>query len=95
MCSSSRVLLTAGYLALLTAYVGTLGQAVGARREFGGMMSKPWRMVALHIGSWLTFALFVWGEGRVRGGGLTVFDWTCLLRLRRIFLALAKKGEPR
>jgi phosphatidylglycerophosphate synthase len=96
----------AAILALLTAYVGTLGQAVGARREFGGMMSKPWRMVALHIGSWLTFALFVWGEGRVRGGGLTVFDWTCLLiitgcvqtivlRLRRIFLALAKKGEPR
>ena len=38
-------------LALMTAYVGTLGQAVGARREFGGIMSKPWRMVALHIGA--------------------------------------------
>ena len=46
--------------ALLTAYVGTLGQAVGARREFGGLMSKPWRMVALHIGAWVTFALIQW-----------------------------------
>lgn len=31
----------AALLALLTAYVGTLGQSVGARREYGGVMSKP------------------------------------------------------
>jgi hypothetical protein len=37
-------------LALLVAYVGTLGQAVGVQREFSGWMAKPWRMVALHIG---------------------------------------------
>src|SRR6185369_9499991 len=29
----------AAIFALLTAYVGTLGQAVGAKREFGGVMS--------------------------------------------------------
>lgn len=36
----------AAILALLTAYVGTLGQAVAGRREFGGVMSKQWRMFA-------------------------------------------------
>src|SRR2546430_9501003 len=41
--------------ALLTAYVGLFGQALGVQREFGGIMSKPWRMVALHIGAWLEF----------------------------------------
>jgi phosphatidylglycerophosphate synthase len=46
----------AAIFALLTAYVGTLGQAVGARRQFGGIMSKPWRMVALHVGAWLLLA---------------------------------------
>jgi phosphatidylglycerophosphate synthase len=76
----------AAILALLTAYVGTLGQAVGARREFGGVMSKPWRMVALHAGGWLTLAL-LWrptaaggaGGDAIRFGPLTVLDWTCVL----------------
>src|SRR3954447_23216106 len=31
-------------LSLFTAYVGLFGQAIGRRREFGGIMSKPWRM---------------------------------------------------
>ena len=47
----------AAIFALLTAYVGMFGQAVGVQREFSGVMSKPWRMVALHIGAWLTLAL--------------------------------------
>ncbi|MBI3550593.1 MAG: CDP-alcohol phosphatidyltransferase family protein [Elusimicrobia bacterium] len=42
-------------LALMTAYVGTLGQAVGVQREYSGVMAKPWRMVALHMGAWLTW----------------------------------------
>ncbi len=66
-------------LALLTAYVGMLGQAVGAHREFSGSMSKPWRMVALHIGAWMTFGLLLWGDGRIRYAGLTVLDWTHLI----------------
>ncbi len=45
----------AAILSLGTAYVGTLGQAVGGQREFGGIMSKPWRMVTLGVGAWLTF----------------------------------------
>jgi phosphatidylglycerophosphate synthase len=95
----------AGYwvaiMALFTAYVGTLGQAVGARREYGGVMSKPWRMVALHVGAWTTWAsLHFCGEFRL--GRLTMLDWTCLIiiagcvetvavRLRRIFAALNEK----
>jgi len=80
----------AAILALLTAYVGTLGQAVGARREYGGIMSKPWRMVALHAGLWTAGVL---------GPQARVLDWTCLgiilgcvetvaMRLSRIFRTL-------
>jgi phosphatidylglycerophosphate synthase len=62
--------------ALFVAYVGTLGQAVGARREFGGVMSKPWRMVVLHLGAWTTLGLLWWGDGQIEYAGLTVLDWT-------------------
>jgi phosphatidylglycerophosphate synthase len=72
--------ITSGYwaaiFALLVAYVGVFGQAVGAGRQFGGVMSKPWRMVALHIGSWIA-AAHAWSEGVVQHyGGLTILDWT-------------------
>jgi phosphatidylglycerophosphate synthase len=89
--------------ALLVAYVGTLGQAVGAQREFSGIMSKPWRMVALHAGAWTTLGLIWFGNGEIRYGGLTVLDWTnlvivagCLqtiaIRLRRIISTLQKES---
>jgi hypothetical protein len=55
----------AAILALMTAYVGTLGQAVTGRRRFEGVMSKQYRMVALAVGSGVTFVL---GRG---------MDWTC------------------
>lgn len=61
--------------ALLVAYVGTLGQALGVQREFSGWMSKPWRMVALHIGAWVTLGL-LWSGEAIRYSGLTVLDWT-------------------
>ena len=66
-------------MALLVAYVGTLGQAVGVQREFSGLMSKPWRMLALHVGAWSALGLLWWGRGRIHYGGLTVLDWTCLV----------------
>jgi phosphatidylglycerophosphate synthase len=89
----------AAILALLTAYVGTLGQAVGGTRQFGGVMSKPWRMVTLHIGAWTAFALLTLGDGRIWVGGASVLDWTCAavvagciqtiaVRLRRTVLSL-------
>lgn len=98
-----------GYWAALwslgTAYIGMLGQAVGARREFGGMMSKPWRMILLQVGAWLTLALWRWNHGDTNIAGLRMLEWTCLIviagclqtsaqRLGRILRALkAKNGD--
>ena len=83
--------------ALLTSYVGLFGQALGVQREFGGIMSKPWRMVALHVGSW--FAFFLAPQSSAT---FTILDWTCLaviagcvetifVRLKRITDALQDK----
>lgn len=47
----------AALFAVLTAYVGMFGQAVGVQREFSGIMAKPWRMVTLHLGSWVALGL--------------------------------------
>ena len=80
--------------AVLTSYVGLFGQALRVQRQFGGVMSKPWRMVALSIGAWLTFFL-----GPQSSPTLAILGWTCLLiiagcvetivvRLKRITTAL-------
>jgi phosphatidylglycerophosphate synthase len=69
----------AAILAVMTAYVGTLGQAVTGRRRFEGWMSKQWRMVVLTAGAW-----GMWGFVVVRGdppqaagyvGRLSMLDW--------------------
>jgi len=86
-------------LSLFTAYAGLFGQAIGGRREFGGIMSKPWRMVALSIGAWAMFAFRFCQTGVHGFGRLTILDWTCLfiiagclqtiiIRLKRIVAAL-------
>jgi phosphatidylglycerophosphate synthase len=69
----------AAICALLVAYVGTLGQAVGVQREFSGLMTKPWRMVTLHVGAWITLGLLWRGGENPTFGGLTVLDWTHVL----------------
>jgi len=90
--------------ALLTAYVGMFGQAVGVQREFSGVMSKPWRMVTLHLGAWLTLAWFWSNRGAIFPGAFTILDWACLLiiagcvqtifvRLKRIMAALRAKSS--
>jgi phosphatidylglycerophosphate synthase len=87
----------AALLAVLTAYVGLFGQALGVQREFGGIMSKPWRMVVLHVGAWLTFFL-----GPRSFATFTIFDWSCfaiiagcvetiVVRLKRVTAALQDK----
>jgi phosphatidylglycerophosphate synthase len=92
-------------LAVLTAYVGLFGQAVDVQREFSGLMSKPWRMVTLHLGAWVTLGL-IWADRSINLGALTVLDWTCLLvaigclqtmwvRLRRIMKALRAKSPSK
>jgi phosphatidylglycerophosphate synthase len=47
----------AAIMAVMTAYVGTLGQAVTGRRRFEGVMSKQHRMMALAVGAWVMFAM--------------------------------------
>lgn len=86
----------AAIFAVLTAYVGLFGQALGGQREFGGMMAKPWRMLALSIGSWLTFLLQRQSER------FSILDLTCVIvvagciqtivvRLKRITAGLQDK----
>ena len=89
----------AAIMALMTAYVGTLGQATGVQRDYSGVMSKPWRMVAVHIGTWTAFVLI---QCKLKlPGSLSALDWTCVvviagcvqtvaIRLARILTALAK-----
>ncbi len=94
----------AAIFALLVAYVGTLGQAVGVQREFSGVMTKPWRMVALHVGAWWTLVQLALGND-LHLGPLTILDWTnlvivagCLqtvwIRLVRIVRALRQEKPP-
>ncbi len=92
----------AAIMALLTAYVGMFGQAVGVKRQYGGVMSKPWRMVALHAGSWLALYLTWFRSAQILWHSQTILDWTCLIiivgcaqtiavRLQRIFEGLRNK----
>ena len=96
----------AAILALLTAYVGMFGQAVGVQREFSGIMAKPWRMVTLHLGAWVLLGWTWSGHAAVAPGGLTILDWTCAVvvagclqtiavRLQRIFRALKLKEKAK
>jgi len=61
----------AAIMALMTAYVGTLGQAVTGKRRFVGIMSKQYRMVALAIGAWGMLA------DPPHIASLSTLDWTC------------------
>ena len=94
----------AAIMSLATAYVGVLGQAVGTEREFSGWMSKPWRMVVLAVGAWLSYAFFCFRDERVTLFELSILDWSCLLvvagclqtsaqRLLRIFHNLKKTTD--
>lgn len=93
----------AAIFALLTAYVGMFGQAVGVQREFSGVMSKPLRMVALHVGAWITLVCFWRNDDVVFLGDFMILDWACLaviagclqtiaVRLKRIMAALRAKS---
>lgn len=86
--------------ALSTAYVGTFGQALGVGRQFGGLMSKPWRMVALHVGAWSTLWFLARREPVPTIAGFTILDitnivvivgcvQTIVVRLRAIVRLLA------
>jgi phosphatidylglycerophosphate synthase len=84
--------------ALIVAYTGLFGQAVGVQREFSGLMSKPWRILVMSIGAVVTCVL-VHLSARFWWGGFTALDWaflaillgcvqTVVVRLQRIVRAL-------
>lgn len=88
--------------AVIVAYVGLFGQAVGVKREFSGVMAKPWRIVALSIGALATMFLVLSGRP-YWFSGFSILDWTHFLilagcvqtvfvRLGRIFRALEAKS---
>jgi phosphatidylglycerophosphate synthase len=89
-------------MALLVAYVGLFGQAVGVQREFSGIMSKPWRIVVLSIGAVAT-SIMVHLDRPYWFGSWLFLDWanfliiagcaqTIVVRLMRIFRALDKRS---
>jgi phosphatidylglycerophosphate synthase len=92
----------AAVLAVMTAYVGTLAQAVTGKRRFEGVMSKQWRMIVLGVGTFLAFGLLA-ALGPTLVGGLTVLDWTnvvivagcvqtCYVRMRHTLADLREGG---
>lgn len=89
--------------AVIVAYVGLFGQAVGVQREFSGVMAKPWRVVALSVGMIATLYL-VETRRSFEYAGWTLLDWTCFailagcvqtvyIRLLRIFRALEARQK--
>ena len=55
-------------------------------------MSKPWRMVVLGLGAWLTYVLFRWNNGdTIIGHGLRVLEWTCLIVIAGCFQTSAQR----
>lgn len=84
--------------AVIVAYVGLFGQAVGVKREFSGVMAKPWRIVVVSLGALTTMFLVLNGQ-RYWFADFAVLDWThfvilagcaqtVFVRLSRIFRAL-------
>lgn len=89
---------------LLVSYVGILGKAVGAGRQYAGPMGKPDRMVVIMVACILQYVVWKMGvtPSLVWERSVTVFDWaslviiglgisTILVRLRTIFQTLTTK----
>lgn len=89
---------------LLVSYVGILGKAVGAGRQYGGLMGKPDRMVVLIVACLVQYAVARgwWTLPPVIGSQLTAFDWasvaiiglgvyTIVVRLRAILGGMAAR----
>ncbi len=49
--------LSAVIAALLASYAGVTAKAIGVRRQYGGIMSKPGRMIALAVAAPLAFVI--------------------------------------
>jgi len=69
----------AAIFAVLTAYVGVFGQAVGGKREYGGVMAKPWRIVVLAVAAYATFAWHLLGRSVWLTERISLFDLACII----------------
>lgn len=76
--------------AVIVAYIGLLGQAAGGKREHGGVMSKPWRIVVLSLGALATMFLVLNGQ-RYWFAGFSVLDWTNFVILAGCVLTIATR----
>ena len=85
---------------LFSSYVGILGKAVGAGRQYGGVLGKADRMLYLGLACVVAFfvgnpALLCFGDAEVRlfdallGAFALLSVWTALTRVRAIHAALA------
>ena len=101
-CAYPAIQYWAAILAVMTAYIGVTGQAVAGRREYGGIMSKPWRMVWLAIGACITWILLISDVNRISLSNLRPLDGigvliivgcvqTCAVRLRRTVMLLDER----
>lgn len=66
---------------LLVSYVGILGKAVGAGRQYGGLMGKPDRMVTIMIACAVHFGALRgwWRLPDLGAASATAFDWASLV----------------
>lgn len=95
-------------LAVMTAYVGTLGQAVTGKRRFEGWMSKQYRMAVLAVGTWVMYGMVVAAKDPPQMAGylgrFSAIGWalwivisgcvqTMLVRLVNILRDLRREGS--
>jgi phosphatidylglycerophosphate synthase len=71
---------------LFATYVGVLARSVGAHRQFGGVMSKQWRMFVLAGSVWAQFFLGRYVEWPLAVSFLDVVDVAILLGLVQTIL---------
>jgi phosphatidylglycerophosphate synthase len=63
--------------ALFTAYIGILSQAASAPRQFGGVMSKPWRMVVVSFMAGLIFIAPALEQTSIEQWNVSLFAIAC------------------
>jgi phosphatidylglycerophosphate synthase len=97
---------TAAALAILTAYIRSVGKAAGAGNDFRGPMAKPHRMFVATLACLACAAVPApwrqWGSGGPVAGIPAAALWviaigsgiTCVRRLRRIAIALRRSAGP-
>ncbi len=83
----------AAIMALLTAYTGVLGQAVGAAREFGGIMSKPWRMAVVIIAAIVQFIFPELNRMLMHAKLPQVFSIACIVIIAGCVQSIVVRGK--